>query len=65
MFVNEAEIDSILLCVAKSLDLTKTDREKIVRTYNYVGEWLTQELSIEINVYPQGSFREALQNPHL
>lgn len=56
MFVNEAEIDSILLCVAKSLDLTKTDREKIVRTYNYVGEWLTQELSIEINVYPQGSF---------
>ncbi|WP_281638060.1 nucleotidyltransferase domain-containing protein [Flavobacterium marginilacus] len=54
------EINEYLEELGKELDITKTEYEAIVKSYEAVGDWLSKETSSLINynpkILPQGSF---------
>jgi len=58
-----SDIDAILTHVAESLDISPTDYERAVRSYNSVGKWLEDgyvngsysESTGKPSIYPQGS----------
>ncbi len=56
----EIEFEKIFKGLAKNLDITREQHESAVKSYNYVGEWLSQTDSplypYVVEVRPQGSF---------
>lgn len=57
---NASQSNEILRLISNNLDITKTQYEMAVRSYQAVGEWLSKEDSLLYNyqpeILPQGSF---------
>lgn len=50
-------IGEILIEITKNLDISETMREKAVKSYNAVGNWIGEgDFSNDVRVFPQGSF---------
>lgn len=62
MLTQEQKIyfNQIFESLAGELGITKTQYENLVQSYNAVGSWLNDDLTLKaynVSVYPQGSFR--------
>lgn len=54
---NDTRIDRVLRQIAKELDITDEKYENAVASYNAVGTYLSNHIDVQVDIFPQGSFR--------
>lgn len=54
---DNARIDMVLRQIAKELDITDEKYENAVASYNAVGTYLSNNIDVQVDIFPQGSFR--------
>lgn len=54
---NDTRIDMVLRQIAKELDITDEKYENAVASYNAVGTYLSNNIDVQVDIFPQGSFR--------
>ena len=55
---SKQNIDKMLRKIAKEIEISKTEYEKAVKSYNAVGTFIDNNIpQYDIKVVPQGSFR--------
>ncbi len=54
---DNTRIDMILRQIAKELDITDEKYENAVASYNAVGTYLSNNINVQVDIFPQGSFR--------
>lgn len=52
-----SRIDMILRQIARELDITDEKYENAVTSYNAVGTYLSNHIDVQVDIFPQGSFR--------
>ena len=54
---DNTRIDMVLRQIAKELDITDEKYENAVASYNAVGTYLSNNINVQVDIFPQGSFR--------
>lgn len=54
---DNTRIDKVLRQIAKELDITDEKYENAVASYNAVGTYLSNNIDVQVDIFPQGSFR--------
>ena len=54
---DNTQIDMVLRQIAKELDITDEKYENAVASYNAVGTYLSNNINVQVDIFPQGSFR--------
>ena len=54
---DNTRIDMVLRQIAKELDITDEQYENAVASYNAVGTYLSNNINVQVDIFPQGSFR--------
>ena len=54
---DNTRIDMVLRQIAKELDITDEKYENAVASYNAIGTYLSNNINVQVDIFPQGSFR--------
>lgn len=63
---SKQNIDKMLRKIGKEIEISKTEHEKAVKSYNAVGTFIDNNIpQYDIKVVPQGSFRLGITKWHI
>ena len=54
---DNTRMDMVLRQIAKELDITDEKYENAVASYNAIGTYLSNNINVQVDIFPQGSFR--------